>query len=351
MAKFKCFGNRSDKTTILEEKNRNLAKKIASEGIVLLKNEGVLPLKNKKVALYGNGARMTIKGGTGSGDVRERYSVNIETGLKNLGCEILTNTWLDRFDNDFNKKQNEFLIPKVIHQIYEDPKGPPEFLLQSIQTWKELHPDWQYRFWGKKDIRNFLETEFPDFIPIYDAYPFNVQRWDAIRYLILYKIGGLYVDMDYECIRPLDGLLVGNTCCIGMEPTLNAVKHKKPFIIGNALMASIPGHKYFELIIQDLIHNRNTVFSGYDSLQIIETTGPFLTTRVYENMQDKSDVTLLSADLVAPLTMEEVRMMFNDQNIENIDLKVDKAFAIHYFLGTWVPQTYKTRMEKEKLNQ
>ena len=108
MAKFKCFGNRSDKATILEEKNRNLAKKIASEGIVLLKNEGVLPLKNKKVALYGNGARMTIKGGTGSGDVRERYSVNIENGLKNLGCKILTNTWLDRFDNDFNKKQNEF---------------------------------------------------------------------------------------------------------------------------------------------------------------------------------------------------------------------------------------------------
>ena len=93
MAKFKCFGNRSDKATILEEKNRNLAKKIASEGIVLLKNEGVLPLKNKKVALYGNGARMTIKGGTGSGDVRERYSVNIENGLKNLGCKILTNTF------------------------------------------------------------------------------------------------------------------------------------------------------------------------------------------------------------------------------------------------------------------
>ena len=49
MAKFKCFGNRSDKATILEEKNRNLAKKIASEGIVLLKNEGVLPLKTRKI--------------------------------------------------------------------------------------------------------------------------------------------------------------------------------------------------------------------------------------------------------------------------------------------------------------
>ena len=89
MAKFKCFGNRSDKATILEERNRNLAKKIASEGIVLLKNEGVLPLKNKKVALYGNGARMTIKGGTGSGDVLALIMTSIKNKM-NLKKESKT---------------------------------------------------------------------------------------------------------------------------------------------------------------------------------------------------------------------------------------------------------------------
>ncbi len=82
----------------LELKNRALARKAAAEGFVLLENDGTLPLKEKKIALYGSGARMTVKGGTGSGAVRERYSVTIAEGLEAAGYEITTRKWLDRFD-------------------------------------------------------------------------------------------------------------------------------------------------------------------------------------------------------------------------------------------------------------
>lgn len=82
----------------LELKNRALARKAAAEGFVLLENDGTLPLKEKRLALYGAGARMTVKGGTGSGAVRERYSVTIEQGLINAGFEIASTPWLDRFD-------------------------------------------------------------------------------------------------------------------------------------------------------------------------------------------------------------------------------------------------------------
>lgn len=92
------YGVTSSEPTQLELKNRALAREAAAEGFVLLKNDGVLPLKGPRVALYGAGARMTVKGGTGSGAVRERYSVNIETGLKDAGYEIATQGWLDRFD-------------------------------------------------------------------------------------------------------------------------------------------------------------------------------------------------------------------------------------------------------------
>lgn len=50
----------------------------------------------KKVALFGNGARATIKGGTGSGDVNTRNNVNIEQGFQNAGIEVTTTAWLDR---------------------------------------------------------------------------------------------------------------------------------------------------------------------------------------------------------------------------------------------------------------
>lgn len=244
-------------------------------------------------------------------------------------------------------KQNEDMkIPRIIHQIYEDPAGPDESLLALAKTWMEHHPTWEYRFWGKEDIEDFLEAEFPEFIPIYNAYPFNVQRWDAIRYLILYRIGGLYVDLDYECLEPFDSLLNGAICCMGMEPDLNAVIHDKPMIVGNALMASVPNHPYFKSMIEEMINGEK--FSTLSkSLQVMETTGPFMTTRLYEQYSDKDDITLLPADLVAPLTLEEVRDMVGGLESTYIEDKVEKCFAIHYFLGSWVSQTKEIKSIKK----
>lgn len=93
------YGTLSPEPTELELRNRALAREAAADGFVLLKNEGgALPLTGKKIALYGMGARMTVKGGLGSGSVEERYSVNIEDGLKNAGYEITTGQWLDDYD-------------------------------------------------------------------------------------------------------------------------------------------------------------------------------------------------------------------------------------------------------------
>ena len=95
-------GSTSKAASELELKNRELARKAAREGFVLLENDGTLPLKDKRIALYGAGARMTVKGGTGSGAVRERYSVTIEQGLQNADFEITSTPWLDRFDRFYS---------------------------------------------------------------------------------------------------------------------------------------------------------------------------------------------------------------------------------------------------------
>lgn len=77
---------------------------------MLLKNEGILPLQPQKIALYGAGARMTVKGGTGSGNMQERYSVTIEEGLINAGFEIVSGRWLERFDESFAKEKEEWRL-------------------------------------------------------------------------------------------------------------------------------------------------------------------------------------------------------------------------------------------------
>lgn len=82
--------------------NGNLSRQIAQEGIVLLKNNGMLPLENKKIALYGSGARRTISGGSGSGATHARHYVSIEEGLLNSGFQIATKSWLDRYDEHYD---------------------------------------------------------------------------------------------------------------------------------------------------------------------------------------------------------------------------------------------------------
>ena len=89
----------ASKTAEIEEReviNAQISRKLAGECMVLLENDGALPIYTKKVALFGNGARATIKGGTGSGDVNTRNNVNIEQGFQNAGIEVTTTAWLDR---------------------------------------------------------------------------------------------------------------------------------------------------------------------------------------------------------------------------------------------------------------
>lgn len=88
-----------------ETKNGELAVEAAQEGMVLLKNNGVLPVRSgSKIALYGSGAVCTIKGGTGSGDVNQRNVVNVYDGLKDI-YSIANESYLQPYIEDWAKAQ------------------------------------------------------------------------------------------------------------------------------------------------------------------------------------------------------------------------------------------------------
>ena len=91
----------SAEVTQRERDNLGVAYRAACEGMVLLKNDGALPFQTKKVALYGPGASMTIKGGTGSGEVNERHSVTILEGLENRGFTITTRKWIEDYEQGY----------------------------------------------------------------------------------------------------------------------------------------------------------------------------------------------------------------------------------------------------------
>ena len=74
-------------------------RRFGAECAVLLKSNGAFPLDGPcKLALYGNGARRTIKGGTGSGEVNSRYFVTVEDGLEAAGFSISSKYWLENYE-------------------------------------------------------------------------------------------------------------------------------------------------------------------------------------------------------------------------------------------------------------
>lgn len=121
-----------------ERENLHLAYEAACEGLVLLKNDGTLPLKTKKVALYGPGAAKTVKGGTGSGEVNERHAVSVLEGLENRGFRVTTKAWIESYDAFYLQAEKDYrrqklrrinlLKPKsVMNMLFDDfrmPCGP-----------------------------------------------------------------------------------------------------------------------------------------------------------------------------------------------------------------------------------
>ena len=116
-------GTLSPEETQRERDHRKISRKAAAEGIVLLENDGVLPIApGSKVALYGGGARYTIKGGTGSGSVNNRSNVSIDEGLRAAGLHITTDAWLDDYDARYADARQAW-----IEEIYRLAGEPGDF--------------------------------------------------------------------------------------------------------------------------------------------------------------------------------------------------------------------------------
>ena len=131
--------NLTAEVTELEKENRTFTRRMAAEGLVLLENDGTLPLPaGGTVALYGTGAVKTVKGGSGSGETNVRYEVSIFDGMKAAGFVIANEKQL--LDYAEKEKRNRkayveakkkaagfFNIGAVSMDSMKDPYLPPMF--------------------------------------------------------------------------------------------------------------------------------------------------------------------------------------------------------------------------------
>ncbi len=226
-------------------------------------------------------------------------------------------------------------IPKIIHQTWKTENIPHKFS-RFVQTWKKHHPDWEYKLWTDKDNRALIKAHYPSFLKLYDGYTSNIKKADAIRYFILHKYGGLYVDCDFECLKPFDSIITENKkCLLGLEPE----RHSKQLYNGtdlvcNAIMVSVRGHRLWKHVFGILKEN-----SSYPD--VMDATGPRMLTKAIKRYPHE-DVTVLPSDVFYPLvdikntalTLSEDELRYYSNMLEENKFPAD-SFAVHHWAGTW----------------
>lgn len=234
-------------------------------------------------------------------------------------------------------------IPHIIHQTWKDSNIPSQFI-PFVNSWKSRHPSWQYILWTDKKNRNFVAEYFPKFLSIYDSYPYAIQRADAIRYLLLYKLGGVYVDLDIECLQNIELMISGQASFyIAKEPAEHCTKHRKKMILCNAWMASSAKHEFLQAVIRELFENQTlqeTCSYKRQGELVLNSTGPFMLTIIFQKMQRRSTIKLLSHVCVHPLTRDGAWRLYQSEDIKKLkdELRYQGTYAIHYFWGTWSPK-------------
>ncbi|MBQ2680580.1 MAG: glycoside hydrolase family 3 C-terminal domain-containing protein, partial [Eggerthellaceae bacterium] len=130
------YARTSNEATQLEEDGRRVARLAARESIVLLENDGALPLKPGRIALFGAGAGMTVSGGTGSGEVNVRHVTSVREGLEAAGFEIATAVRIDAYERTWHEEREAFIAEqrakmkrpslRVLNELIAMEYRPPE---------------------------------------------------------------------------------------------------------------------------------------------------------------------------------------------------------------------------------
>src|SRR4051812_40239987 len=118
------------------------------------------------------------------------------------------------------------MIPKVIHQFWIGPKARPT---RWMNAWRDRHPTWRYELWDDARCAAF-PFEHRDKIAEATEYAGKV---DIMRYEVLWREGGVYIDADIECVCPLDDeLLTPDSFAISEHDQLT------PGRIGNCVLGA-----------------------------------------------------------------------------------------------------------------
>jgi hypothetical protein len=220
-------------------------------------------------------------------------------------------------------------IPKVIHQTWRDNDVPARFRPWQ-RSWSEKNPGWSYRFWDDQQIEDLVRSQDITVQFLFASYKSQICRIDLARYLILQRFGGLYVDLDFECLRPIGDLLSEKSFVIGLEPAqhldLQAQARSLSKLLCPSLIASVPGHAFWNHLLRYL-------WSARRHRNPLDATGPYAVTTAYNSYAAKHELELEPPSKIYPLSKWD-RYTGRTGEVLSRD-EARGAYAVHYWEGTW----------------
>ena len=240
---------------------------------------------------------------------------NETTSLQQQDWKVVQELYNTYFAKKEMLYRTEPRIPKIIHQIWLG-SPLPERCRVLQQSWIKHHPDWQYILWTEKEIQAFGLTN----ATIYNASKNYGEKSDIARYEILYRIGGLYVDTDAECLKPLDVLHHCFDFYVG-------IGYGEDAQVWNGQLAATPGHP----ILRHCINTIQGRIPAINSYEVFSNTGPLLFTKCFfESLPSCS----------GPLVALPVTYFYPLPNYCREDKKPkqwiqEESFTIHYFHRSW----------------
>lgn len=220
-------------------------------------------------------------------------------------------------------------IPLIVHQIWLGSQVPEKFH-EWMKSWVNLL-GWEYKLWTDDDVKEMVLYNQK----LYDRASNYGEKTDILRLEILWNYGGLYVDVDYECLKPeiFEELHKSFDFYIGFEPIEHGLVYDM-YKTCNALIGAIPGHP----LIQDFMEHMYENARKYQYQTAIEKTGPDYLTRIifaYEQNDSSSQNRniYLPCTFFCPFSAPEVKTLSQEELLLQMPLE---AAAIHYWTGSWI---------------
>lgn len=175
-------------------------------------------------------------------------------------------------------------IPRIIHQIWwQGENNIPERYINFRKSWFKRHPLWKYHIWDKYKFESLLRRLNNNFFnKVYIKLPLMIQKIDFAKYIVLYYIGGCYVDMDTISEKSLDYLLekYNSGLIVSQLNIYNFINFK---LINNGVIFSKKKHKFFEYLFKEIYENKNQQWYQNSDWYVMDSTGPLAFSRAMLN--------------------------------------------------------------------